>query len=475
MPRTLAVLLLALASLPAAADTFSVSNIGDDGAGSLRAAIVAANAAGSAGAPHRIEFTAAFPLNGEIELFTALPRINVVAEIDGNGRAPVLRPFDTTQDLRLLASSRALTLRRFTLQQGRADSGGCLASDGAGAGANLVLDRMRFAGCLSVQGGTTSAVGGAVSWTPTASVGVFESVFEANGAANTGTGTGSGGALSVTGPLLVQSSRFVDNLANGRFTSGAAIRWTGLTASTLEIRDSVFIGNLALPESGGAGFGGALAVDCPSCSVSVVRSYFGGNRAGFAGAIFVRGNNGEGAADTVLENTSFVDNRALGDGGALGTQGARLSGRHLSFFGNESPTLGAHLTTSSTQLVEWSNSAMAPKRAGSGNACAISSAAASTLGTLLAAGDNSCSIGLTGASAGVDFQVVGVDEAAVMPVLAFDPSSPAVDGANAARCLPTDARGVTRPQDGNGDGNAACDVGAFELQAIELFADGFED
>lgn len=118
---------------------------------------------------------------------------------------------------------------------------------------------------------------------------------------------------------------------------------------------------------------------------------------------------------------------------------------------------------------------MGPKRAGSGNACAISSAASSTLGTLLSTGDSSCSLGLPGAVAVTDLQPLGVDEAATMPVLTFDATSPAVDGANASRCLPTDARGVVRPQDGNGDRVAACDVGAFELQAIALFADGFED
>ena len=475
MPRTLPALLLAFASLPAAAATFSVTSLDDDGAGSLRAAILAANAAGDATGPHRIEFTAAYPLNGEIELFTALPRINVIVEIDGNGRAPVLRPFDTTQDLRLLASSDALTLRRFTLQQGRAaGSGGCLASDGAGSSDSLVLDRMRFVGCLATGSGATNASGGAVSWSVFASVGVFESVFEANAAAHIGTGSGSGGAMSISGPLLVQSSRFIDNVASGGFTSGGAISWFGATASTVEIRDSVFIGNFAVPEAGGSGSGGALSLDCPSCSLSLVRSYFGGNRSAFAGAVFARGNNGEGSAQVTLENLSFVGNRVSGDGGALATQGARLVGRHLTFFSNQAD-LGAHLTTSFTQLAEWSNSAMGPKRAGSGNACAISSAAASTLGTLLSTGDSSCSLGLPGAVAVTDFQVLGVDEAVSMPVLAFDPTSPAVDGANAARCLPTDTRGVARPQDGNGDRVAACDVGAFELQAIALFADGFED
>ena len=45
---------------------------------------------------------------------------------------------------------------------------------------------------------------------------------------------------------------------------------------------------------------------------------------------------------------------------------------------------------------------------------------------------------------------------------ALQSGSPAIDtGANTG-CPSTDQRGVTRPLDGNGDGNAICDIGAFE-------------
>jgi CSLREA domain-containing protein len=42
--------------------------------------------------------------------------------------------------------------------------------------------------------------------------------------------------------------------------------------------------------------------------------------------------------------------------------------------------------------------------------------------------------------------------------------SPAIDAGDNAQCLPTDQRGVTRPQDGNGDGVSICDIGSFELE-----------
>lgn len=44
--------------------------------------------------------------------------------------------------------------------------------------------------------------------------------------------------------------------------------------------------------------------------------------------------------------------------------------------------------------------------------------------------------------------------------------SPAVDAANDANCEAFDQRGFTRPADGDGDGTANCDMGAFEKDAV---------
>jgi hypothetical protein len=47
------------------------------------------------------------------------------------------------------------------------------------------------------------------------------------------------------------------------------------------------------------------------------------------------------------------------------------------------------------------------------------------------------------------------------------PGCPAIDAVNNGTCPPsvTDQRGVRRPQDGNGDGGAACDIGSFEFRS----------
>ena len=56
------------------------------------------------------------------------------------------------------------------------------------------------------------------------------------------------------------------------------------------------------------------------------------------------------------------------------------------------------------------------------------------------------------------------------------PGSPLID--RVAVCLfNTDARGATRPADGDGNGSALCDSGAIERQPLErdtVFQNGFE-
>jgi hypothetical protein len=49
-------------------------------------------------------------------------------------------------------------------------------------------------------------------------------------------------------------------------------------------------------------------------------------------------------------------------------------------------------------------------------------------------------------------------------VQALLPGSPAIDSAANKFCTATDQLGTTRPIDGDGDGKAFCDMGAFEYQ-----------
>lgn len=64
----------------------------------------------------------------------------------------------------------------------------------------------------------------------------------------------------------------------------------------------------------------------------------------------------------------------------------------------------------------------------------------------------------------------------VLPVHLPLAGSPLIDAGDAATCARHDARGVERPQDGNADGNAVCDIGAVEVERPSdvIFSDGFD-
>ncbi len=56
------------------------------------------------------------------------------------------------------------------------------------------------------------------------------------------------------------------------------------------------------------------------------------------------------------------------------------------------------------------------------------------------------------------------------------PDSPAIDSGDELFCVAFDQRGQVRPQDGDGDDNAVCDIGAVELAEFEdvVFINGFD-
>jgi len=60
------------------------------------------------------------------------------------------------------------------------------------------------------------------------------------------------------------------------------------------------------------------------------------------------------------------------------------------------------------------------------------------------------------------------------PTMALGAGSPAIDSGGAVGCPATDQRGVGRPVDGDENGLAVCDIGAFEFQPGVTFKDDFE-
>jgi hypothetical protein len=473
--HSLALLALTCAAPAAQAATYTVSNLDDSGSGSLRDQIVLANL--TPNPPHQIVFAPALG-GGTIELLQPLPTISTPALTIDASAAPGLsvEPINPSSSFRLLAVAstvQSLTLRGFTLSSGRAENtgsgGGCL--DGSNAdslASQLTLDRMRFRQCVSVYAGFSR--GGAVHWNGV-SMNIVDSDFIGNSATSTGSisqSQASGGA--VYGSVVnIEGSRFELNQASGRFAFGGAVS----AFSSVGASDSLFLENRADSTLPGGSAGGALIADCSvQCALNFERSSFVRNTSGTGAGLFLRtATNALSVAR--MDNLTFEGNAASGtsttDAGAVELFRTLLDARHLSFQGNSGPV--SNLTAANSSVVrELYNTVLGR---GTGIGCFLTALVQQAQANI--AVDTNCGNVIPGASIVPTLANGSIDINSPMPVIRYPANSPTVDSGNAASCLATDAVGTLRPQDGNDDGNAACDIGAHERLGDRLFRDGFED
>ncbi len=308
------------AALPAA--TFTVSNLNDSGAGSLRQAILNANATAGGDV---IEITAV----GTIQLLSALPIINEAVTIQGPGMAQLavaggsgFRVFEST--------AVPLTVSDLTVQQGAptSDTGGGIRSLGTLTLTNVAV--------LS----NTSPVGGG-------GVYVVGESFIVNGRFENNRSIGSiGGGLLAETRTLITGTQFISNTSSGQgggalvntfsvlrdvrfernrtlFANGGGLYASGIVTlinATLisntafgdgggllafgqaNVYGSRFIDNVCTDQGGGMYVGSLLTVK---------QTAFVGNRGGRGGAIFHNAFNG------LLENSLFAENTATNVGDQL--------------------------------------------------------------------------------------------------------------------------------------------------------------
>lgn len=483
MRFVLAFVLLLAAQAQAA--TFTVTNTADSGAGSLRQALIDASTDSSY--PRTIQFHATFPQGGTIQLQTALPTWSYdMLVIDGNGRSPVLDGRNAVRILSVAEGAREIKLRGLTLRRGRASNGvgGCLNHASPAATTDLYIFDSRFEGCKALAN-QSNAYGGAVSWVSQGGhVMIHDSVFSGNGAGVVGNS-----ALKEAFGGAVMASGYRIEILRTRFSGNAVERVGGLVqglggavyasgAASVKLIDVELDGNRVIDANAGEIFsaGGAAAMVCSEddCTMSVERAGFNdnsvsGNMVG-GGALVTQGGR------LWLSNTSFSGNRALGgSGGALfALLSGELRGLHLSFGDNAADT-GAHVALSGVNVALWSWSLMGQVAPGAGAACAFHGATVTGAIDANLFEEHCGVLSATGSTIG-PVGALSLDETVYPMSLVPGVGSPAIDQVvSQFGCLAAqDARGGARPQDGDGDGIARCDVGAIEVMPEQLFSDGFE-
>lgn len=347
--------------------------------------------------------------------------------IDGGSSAPVLD---------IGGSQVRVTVRGLTLQNGSGGNGGGVV---AGPWSAVTVENCRVTG-------NTAFDGAGVFVDTTASVFIRDSVISSN------TAGGAGGGIRSHGLLMIEDSDVVDNTAadGAGLSQAPQAGFGGLRIERCEIR-----GNDALTgNSGGVSF--------DTRYLGIDRSTIADNTAQLAGA-------GAGSAVVMEISKSTIS-------GNTGTGASFASG--LRFFSG-----GGEL-----------DSCTVTDQHGNGSGAALDFDQPVTLfNTIVAANDPVNCIGsVVGAGHNLEdtdtcgFGLVTdlVNTSAMLGPLAenggptrthaLDPASPAVDAGPPGIDPSTDQRGYPRPFDGDEDGTATADIGAYELLPNLIFFDNFE-
>jgi hypothetical protein len=428
------IVLMTLANANAAwADTFTVTNTKDSGAGSLRAAIKGANY--SVGAD---EIAFADGVGGTITLVSTLPAITDPEglTIDGGGDVTV----SGNHAVRVLGVGfqAKLELRNLTVSDAKSQASGDVFGGGISNAGTLTLTNCLISGNSAVE--------------------TSDDDFDLS----LGGGIANGGVLTVT------DSTFSGNSASevgGPIGGGGGFGGGIYSDATLTVTDSTFSGNSSNQGGGILNLGAA----------QVKNTTFSGNSVDVEGT-FGEANGGgiENIGTLELSNSTFFDNRANNGGGGLSTNSSffpfNLEGpasaevRNSTFSGN-SAGVGGGVYLEARGTATLSNTIVANNLQGSD--CDASHAfgdLAFVDGGYNVDGDGSC--GFTQATGSLSNTDPLLDPDGLKnnggptKTIALQPNSPAVDLVAQDACPPpqTDQRGIERPQ---GD---SCDSGAFELE-----------
>jgi len=310
-----------------------------------------------------------------------------------------------------------------------------------------------------------------------------------------------GGIGSANANLTVTNSTIANNNATNTFGGGGGIGFTqdntfgSLPRVTLSVIDSLIQRNLSAADAAGIGIADADA--------SILRTTVELNIAnGRAGGIGIIGNSNSPTLS--IEQSTISRNQAGANGGGIAAVNAGLQALNVTVSDNTSDGFGGGVAYSNnndslSSLIAFTTIASNSTLTGQGSnvaSDALPLAFASSLiadpigvnasGTNFLAGPGniqSASFNLDSDGSG-GFSSLG-DQSNVDPRIgplanyggpvqtrALLAGSPAIDGSDTPP-LAVDARGFVRPQDGNADGEARNDIGAFE--AAELFLDAEDD
>lgn len=495
MPALL--LLMLWGALPVQAATFTVDDTGDtrdddpadgvcadaEGACTLRAAVDQANALDG---PDTIVlpagvYTLTLAAAGENDNDGG--DLDVLDDLTVEGAGPDVTVVDAAWADRVfhLQSGRALTITGVTLRNGQTPEGDSPSARGRGGAVlnergTLVFGDAVLRGNAATARFPDAGAGGAV-YNLSGTVIVSNTLLEVNDAIDADGGHVLGGAVyNNGGSLFIYGSAFLSNLSTageGFIGAGGALYNDGGRV-TVDRAYFAFNGAQATETAHGGAIenaGGTITVTASTVGNNISYNMDSTNpRPSYGGAI---ANDAGGAL--ILENVTLSQNAALalhvdGDayaGGLYNAGDARLN--NVTFYQNILEDIyndGGVVTV--TNSIAAGSDAVCVDAGGEGvvedgghnllenGGCGMPAAGDLLLGPLEDNGGPASPLGIIPTHAPLNGS----------PIL--DAGHPAAPASGASTCAPTDQRGVSRPQDGQGDTVRRCDAGALEADALPL-------
>ena len=444
-------LLILLAGQAFAGGPLVVTTNNDFGPGSLREHIITANAAAG---PQQISFQ----VTGTIVPVTPLPAITGDLTIVGPGVQTLTLSGNDTHRLFTVVQGAHLTVVELTMADGLAFAfnddqgrGGAIRNRGT-----LTLIKVVMRNNLGKDGGAVFTGVGAVTY-------IMDSELHNN------TASDSGGALYVEqGQAIIANSRMHSN--NGGFFGGA-IAAARAASGNPALRGLVRITGSTLDDNRAEFEGGAIFNH--GQQVLVIESTLSGNyvhAAGSTGGAIRMAGVTSGATGSLEMRNSTLSGNTVDDGHGTAIDNAT--------FLTSADVMLAHVTivgdSGDAYAINGPFAARNSLFADSGINCSPGSV--TDQGGNLAS-DASCA-GFTQTSLPALALAPLADNGGPTMTHALEPGSSAID--SIADCVDGnvvvehDQRGVARPADGDGNGSAVCDAGAFEASFDVLFANGFE-